>query len=355
MVGREVEWKGCIFNIISVYAPNTINEQCDFVQSLYETLNSKKNMCICGDFNFVPDIKDHKSNQVKTNNKKNAKSWNSFFKSFNLRELEWKKNIEKEQMMTWTNGRQTSRIDRMLIKNDFVFETKYCDNIDFIMSDHRMVIAELSNKKCRATKRRTTWKLNENVLESKRMCDRIKSLCESINDLQINWYDNFNKVINILKQESRILNKINNEVKNSLFKRVSELDGLDMEEEKEVIKNEIEDFYKKQREGNEKRVCDIRMSFYKHPTKVLIEKESNNNKKCAIEKFKRKNGSETSDSEEIIKDVFEFYNNLLGKDKVDEEGLREYRFQSKSLNNSEIIEQINKPMTYDEVLIASYI
>ncbi len=127
------------------------------------------------------------------------------------------------------------------------------------------------------------------------MSDRIKSLCESINDLQINWYDNFNKLINILKQECRILNKINNEVKNSLFKRVSELDGLDMEEareEKEVIKNEMEDFYKKQREGNEKRVCDIRMSFYKHPTKVLIENESNNNKKCAIEKFKRKNGSD---------------------------------------------------------------
>ncbi len=55
-------------------------------------------MFIYGYFNFVPDIKDHKSNQKKTNNNKNAKSWNSFFKSFDLRELEWGKNIEKEQM-----------------------------------------------------------------------------------------------------------------------------------------------------------------------------------------------------------------------------------------------------------------
>ena len=50
--GIEVNFGNTNLNFINIYAPNSSTSQCEFIQTLYTYLSSKKNIILGGDFSY---------------------------------------------------------------------------------------------------------------------------------------------------------------------------------------------------------------------------------------------------------------------------------------------------------------
>ena len=349
------------FNLVNVYAPNLSSEQNLFVEKLYDYVCNKKKLILAGDFNFVLDKKDREGdNNNNMNDKSNIKNWKKFYKVLDLYEIDNKEKTNQiNSMMSWTNGFQSSRIDRIYNKNDVSISIKYMQSYLFSMSDHRMLVSELDFDKISNIKRiKNSWKLNESVFEYEDVNNKIIDFCNQIPKLikkyDIGWYDKFiNFIINYLKIACREKAKERKKDINQLFVELNELDKSDHQDDnikrKMIeIRLKLKEYFKQKIKGMEKRTCDERMKFVKQPSKCLINKEISKSKSCVIEKYKNDKGEITCDNEEIIKDVYNFYEDLLGKVKVNSEKINSYNFKIKSLNDTDKKFFVNYKITYEE-------
>ncbi|CAF1140466.1 unnamed protein product [Brachionus calyciflorus] len=109
------------------------------------------------------------------------KKLNDSNKLFRLEEATKSLRNETQFLYTWTNGHSTPRIDRMYLKNkENILSLKYSECISNSISDHKNVISELSilnPSKIRNFKKNSDWKLNENVLENKKVNNYILRRC----------------------------------------------------------------------------------------------------------------------------------------------------------------------------------
>ena len=355
VIGMEVSVNGFIFNIINIYSPNYETEQIEFIESLYDILNSKRRVLLCGDFNAVEDsVRDRMNNNGTL--RRNEKAWTPFFNHFRLKEIYYESVLEKSARMTWTNGHQSSRIDRMYASEDLGLLVKYEKVIEFGMSDHRMVISKLILNKERSIKKNFSWKLNESILEDIQVDTGIRNFCAQIPALirkyNSRWYDIFNNyVVNFLKIQSRRIAKERKQQENELFKRLSELNQLETNnylEEKAQLRQEISEIYTQKRKGIEKRARDNRMHFIKQPTKVLIEKEIKKNRSSELRHFKCKDGVVSEDLNVIINEVLGFYRDLMGTDRIPKEKIDDYQFRIDKFNNIEKLDLLTQNITFDE-------
>ena len=354
--GIEVNFENTNLNFINIYAPNSSTSQCEFIQTLYTYLSSKKNIIIGGDFNYIED---------REYEKKNNTYWKDFYKNFNLVEFEWSvPNLLKKDCYTWAkNENLKSRIDRFYCEKHLLKSCEYKNICETSMSDHRMVICQikLNNKPIKINKN-ILWKLNESVLEHQhvnegiiKLCETIPSLIESNKIIKNRWYDIFiNKVCNFLKHESRIINNNKKQEMNECFNRLKEMDSMsevkDMNAKKNEVREKIYKHFETIRLGNEKRMRNERLKFIKQPTKVLMQQERKNNASCIINNYETSEGVKTNELEKIKEDVFNFYNNLLGIDQINDETINNYEFNIKSMNVDECVKNlINNEISVDEV------
>ena len=84
------------------------------------------------------------------------------------------------------------------------------------------------------------------------------------------------------------------------------------------MKNKIDSFYEEKKRSLEKRFRDERRNFCKQPTKSLIQNISERNNSNEIRIYKKSNNEETSNKQEILDDLFDFYQDLLGNERVKE-------------------------------------
>ena len=87
--------------------------------------------------------------------------------------------------------------------------------------------------------------------------------------------------------------------------------------------------YETERVGIEKRACETKKSFLKQPSKILIEKKRVNIKHNFVTDYITRNQTKTSDHEQILNDLYEFYYEMMGVEKVDEQVLANYNFKIK--------------------------
>ena len=340
------------FNFINIYTPNSSENQCEFVNDLHTIIGSKKNIILGGDFNYIEDREHDKSNN---------KKWKNFYKNFNLCEFEWNiPNVNIKDAYTWSKGNLKSRIDRFYCETPFKNTCKYIDMCETSMSDHKMIICEITtNVRIEKKSKNILWKLNEKIMENEKVDEGIKSICKTIPEMikrnKNKWYDAFiQKICNFLKHESRIINTKKKEEINSLFQELKEIDSLnhteDTKERKIAIREKLNTYYENLREGNEKRMRNDRMKFVKQPSKTLIQEERKSNASCLIENYKTADAITTTKIEVIKEDIFNYYNNLLGNDIIDDNVLNDYQFNIKPMNVEEHIrENLNSQITYDEL------
>ena len=343
VIGIECKLRGHVVCFINIYAPNTIKEQMSFIENLYEIINRRKNIILGGDFNAIVEMSDRVSMEEQTKSlRKSDREWTQFYHSFRLKEFQNK--LSSANRMTWTNGTQSSRIDRLYIHESLGIVAHYVENLFFPMSDHRMIRAELridsENRKKEKTDR--LWKLNDSILELESVENGVKKIVKEIPSLKAKyknkWYDCFVKsVCEFLKYEQKRISQLSKERKATLFEKIDIIDELATnDDEKQKLKaelvNELCEYYKEEKRGNEKRVCDERMAFISQPTKVLIEEEVKKSKQSTIRKYECRNGSKTENTCDIVNDVSIFYQELLGNEVVSEETIEKYEFCMKPLS-----------------------
>ena len=180
-----------------------------FIEELILFISNKRNLIIGGDFNFVEDNffdRCYVKENTRTNLCRHQKLWISFFKTLRLKESYLDRNGFG---MTWSNGIQSSRLDRFYYKKEVDYSISYYENIFVSMSDHNMVTANLifnenSSTKLNSPKKDNSWKLNESILNDPQVNDGIITLCNQIPEFKKydeKWYEKFiSKIIKFLKR-----------------------------------------------------------------------------------------------------------------------------------------------------------
>ncbi len=151
-----------------------------------------------------------------------------------MSEFEWSVNkLNIINCKTWTNGYQSSRIDRFYTQKYLVKNCKYIEILQTSVSDHKLVFCETALNNCVNKRAKLNiWKLNECLLDHVYVQNRVIELCKEIpyylnNSKCVHWYDKFiTKITNYVKHESRILNKKKKEIVNSFFKQLKDLDVI---------------------------------------------------------------------------------------------------------------------------------
>ena len=127
------------------------------------------------------------------------------------------------------------------------------------------------------------------------------------------------------------------------------LEGDEKDEEKLKLKKELDNHYKKKREGLKKRINEAKFNFALHPTKILIEKILKNENRNHFENFVKSNGEITKDNQIIMDEINLFYQNLLGKKMNNDIDLEKYSFKIKNTSNIEGASAFwNKKITFEE-------
>ena len=161
----------------------------------------------------------------------------------------------------------------------------------------------------------------------------------------------------LLKKKSREHNKVINKEKDELFKELENFNKIKFNnkdkylKEKEILSEKIETYYENNRKLLELKFRDERRKFCKQPTKALIENITKRTNANEVRSFKKADGEITEDKDEILEDLFKFYKNLLGRERVDSEKIKDYNFNIKKMNKiiEEKFRHIGNPITYDEV------
>lgn len=355
----DLKIDGIIFKFINVYVPNLPNEQIEFIEELTLLIYKNKNIIIGGDFNFVEDNKLDRFNSnrnVRNEILRHQKTWIRFFKVLRFKESILNREKFENDFMTWSNGFQSSRIDRFYHKKDAEFSMTYEDNIYFPMSDHHFIhaniIYSLNKPNKKSPKKDNNWKLNESILNDEMVEEGIVRICQKISDFKVKfedkWYEVFiYKVIKFLKRESRRLNNLKKDKINTLFDKMLFFKNKNDQENLRVVKKEIFEYYKEKRKGIEIRACETKRNFINQPSKVLIEKEKSNVTSNEILNYRTKENDETEDICKIINDVETFYKDLMGVERVDSSLLNDYDFKIKPISNEDR-KSLSSMITYNE-------
>jgi exonuclease III len=242
----EIEIQKHRLNLINIYGPNSEDEHFDFLNEVYDFIGNKKNLILGGDFNGVTKPSDRIG--ITSNNKvlkRFEKDWLTLFQSLNLREVEYLNKLNKEEKMTWTNGSQSSKIDRFYIDRTLEVDFKYEKINNFILSDHRAIhaICKIKNDVIKKNKN-NRWKLNEKILDDEETDNGLKIIFDSIENLKKYhgniWYDKFIEKIRIFLQiRSRIVNKKEKLKENDIYVRIENNQKIENKLEREIEKDKL--------------------------------------------------------------------------------------------------------------------
>ena len=169
-----------IFNILNIYAPNSISEKKQFFNSLYQWIESyiSENYyrVIADDSNYTLRPEDRSSGKADICSKSMLNSLNQF----NVIGIWRYKNPNKAEYSLESNKKDisSSHIDYIFLTKNLSFRTEnYCIRFSPI-SDHKSIIV---NIKCLDDKRGPNyWKFNVSYLKDKKFCYNNEELFNTI-------------------------------------------------------------------------------------------------------------------------------------------------------------------------------
>ena len=171
------------------------------------------------------------------------------------------------------------------------------------------------------------------------------------------WYDFFIKdVIKFLKKKNNEFDLNKNKEHSNLFIELEKFNNVHFMSKEEYTnkKNElnckIQLYYDEKKKNLEKKFRDDRRKFCKQPTKALIENISRRKNCNEIRSYQKSNNELTSDKQETLDDLFDFFKQLLGSERVREEIIKNYKFKIKKLETSikEKFPEIGARITFEE-------
>lgn len=326
-IAIEIRHEGENFVLINVHAPNEEKEKKDFFSELGQLIEKWKKVMMVGDFNTVfrkSDMADGMVFKVDAG----RKELKTLMEENNLIDV-WRERNEKKREFTRKqivgNFLCQTRIDYILSTinlEDFIEDISYKDTS---LSDHKMVLLKIDfNKKERGP---GVWVLNTELLKSESYKSEIEKFIEKekedgmyVEDKRIWWenvkYEIKKFSIRYSKTIQRVKRRKEKEIRKELREEENKRDG---DIQKITV---LEEKLKKM----EERKCKGAMlrSKAKHIvegekcTKFFFNLEKRRGRSGVMKEIKGKDDKTVKGTEEILKEVKYYYEDLFRTNKIDE-------------------------------------
>ena len=187
----EAEVQSSAFLLVNIYAPNKVQEQCDFFGNVNKTIENlvadkEHKIFIGGDFNVALDT-DLDCSGGNPSKKDSTKNISDLCLDFDLVDI-WRIRNPETKRFTWRQKRPLiqRRLDYWLISDACQEDIERTDIISSINSDHSAIVLHFNN----ISKQKhgpSFWKFNASLAED----DNFITL---INESMPIWLDEFNTI-----------------------------------------------------------------------------------------------------------------------------------------------------------------
>ena len=176
-VSINIETTAGVFNILSLYGPNTDNP--NFFIRVKEILLSEQAdyQILCGDFNIVLDPKIDAYNYRRVNNPKARQCVLDMKTDLDLSDI-YRETHHNTKRYTWrkNNPLKQARLDYFLVSNAMSDIVKKCDIKPGYRSDHSAITFEFELNKF--TTGKGVWKMNNSLLTNNDYVSTINNIIE---------------------------------------------------------------------------------------------------------------------------------------------------------------------------------
>ena len=320
------------FHLCVIYGPNI--DSPNFYINLKNKLLQKDNIpvVICGDWNVVMDYKLDTFGYLKENNKKARKEIINMIEVLDLVDT-WRSENNTSKKFTWVSGKRPvkmARLDFFLVTPDIHASINNYMNISGYRSDHSLIGIELCTKKTERGK--GFWKFNSALLKEREYVSLVKNEIRNVvRDLSYgldSCTETTSKqmLLEVLKLRIRGVtipycakrkkklreNEANIESKIQLLER-SLIDDKEKDkifEKIQELKKDLQTIREVKLKGNLLRARAQKYVDFEKPTKYFFNLEKQNYTNKVVNKVRTNNGI-VSEQQSILKELENFYKNLL--------------------------------------------
>ena len=325
----EVTIEGKTFIIINVYGPN--KDETEFYKKLGEKMIEleNSNIILMGDFNLVLDPKQDRIDG-KQYQPHSVKILNDITEAFNLVDI-WRVRNPDTKFFSWTRkckiGNKCmsgSRIDFALIEQGLANKVEQAKYEYGYKMDHMMM--EIQVKLGTHKRGPGYWKFNNNLLHDHKYVQHTNEIIEEAkvkykqNTPDIMWSCLVDKVTRWSKEKSISNAKERKRKYNILVKKLSSCEKMVQEGRTDLAQtcreyiNEIENYIELQTQGAIFRSKAKYTNEYEKNTKFFFSLEKKNYNKKVMSKVKKNDGTLVNDQEGILREQYQFYQELYKKD-----------------------------------------
>ena len=322
------------FRLINVYMPNIHAERRSFISDLSVYLNTKKNIVLGGDFNFVQNVCLDKEGGNVGMGDIGKVEMGVLQSDFHIVDI-FRHLYTKEKQFTWEGNvgaaKVRCRLDRFYISKGLISSALKVTHIPVIntVSDHDMVVFDLQLSSASDCIGPGFWKCNVSILKNKDLGDDIFRLWErelkSLDVISSETWDGFKlKCKQIIQFHSRRLNDIKFQKYKTLHRKFLKLRQLNKnnpgvcESELQCCELEINNFFKEYNDGCKIRAKIKKLDFDEKPSRFFLNRERKIADNKVIDILEVRNGLLVTKYKDIIHHVRAFYEQLFHKEEVDQ-------------------------------------
>ena len=315
------------FNLVNVYAPNTVRGRRVFFQNLHQYFLCPYRI-IAADFNCVDNRLDRlRVLNVSLPDKSNFRRLLSDCSLIDV----WRKQHPRETSYTWANAdySQASPLDRFLVSGSLERFIDCPKVFSCSFSDHDFIALNFSPDDCPTT-RSGVWKFNSSLLNDatfkRELSELITDQKQSMANFQTIgvWWDNLKVIIrNFCQKHCFRKHKLTNCFRTSLTNRLIRAKN-DFAQGNESRSAEIRDLECSlsslallEAEGAKIRTRAKWFEEGEKPTRYFFCRENQRADKNSFDSLLNSQGEETSSQTDMESILVDFYKNLLSKDNLD--------------------------------------
>ena len=343
----DIDIQGKEITLANIYGPNEDNP------NFYETLKrniaefENENVIICGDWNLVLDFEKDCYNYLHINNPRARNVVLSLIEEEHFIDV-WRVMNENTQKYTWRRLNPTkkqARLDYFLVSETINSYVMHSDIVPGYRTDHSGIILKLKLQE--AERGRGYWKFNNTLLKDKKYIEEVKNTIREV----INTYALNNENINDVNEVAFNINdqlfletllmtirgntikycsikkKVKLEDENKILQEIKELeDELNNDfsnaEENKILelsqkKQSLIDIRKEKIEGVMLRSRSRYQDLGEKPSKYFFNLENRNFINKTMTKLIENDGTEITETKEVLKCQRKFYENLYNENLID--------------------------------------
>ena len=316
------------FNVVNVYAPNTVSERKTFFENLHNYFLSQGDLIVAGDFNCVDNVLDRL--HFADSSLPDKKHLHALLSDFSLIDI-WRKNNPRGTSFTWSNAdySQASRLDRLFISSGLCKSVSSNKVLPCAFSDHDFVDINLSLDGF-SNKRGGVWKFNSALLSDVNFRRFISSVidCEKGRIANFDslgaWWDNLKLVIrrsciDFSTRQHKSINRERNLLTRHLIAAKNAFHAGDESVIPEIknLESALSSLILREAEGAKIRSRAKWIEEGEKPTRYFFRLEQKRAEKNSFDCLLDENGSERTSQSELENILVTFYKDLYAKDSLD--------------------------------------